>query len=212
MATTEAAFVPLESGDRLSRAEFHRRYCARPDIKKAELVRGVVYVPSPVRHRYHGWQNGLMVLWLSAFAARHPELDVAVNSTVFMADDSEVQPDAALFRLPAAGAPAPGVRLREDGYLEGAPELIVEIAASSAAYDLYDKMDLYREVGVQEYIVWQVLERRTDWFRLREGRYMPLQPDAHGVMESEVFPGLRLDVTAMLAGDRARVLAALNPR
>jgi Uma2 family endonuclease len=206
MATTEAAFVPLESGDRLSRAGFHRRYCARPDIKKAELVRGVVDVPSPVRHRDHGWQNGLMVLWLSAFAARHPELDVAVNSTVFMADDSEMQPDAALFRPPAAGAPAPGVRPREDGYLEGAPELNVEIAASSAAYDLY------REVGVHEYIVWQVLERRIDWCRLREGRYRPLQPDAHGATEGEVFPGLRLDVTAMLAGDRARVRAALNPR
>lgn len=123
-----------------------------------------------------------MVLWLSAFAARHPELDVAVNSTVFMADDSEVQPDAALFRLPAAGAPAPGVRLREGGYLEGAPELIVEIAASGAAYDLY------REVGVQEYLVWQVLERRIDRFRPRAGRYMPLQSDAHGVMEGSSSP------------------------
>lgn len=135
-----------------------------------------------------------------------------MNSPVFMADDSEVQPDAALFRLPAAGVPAPGVRLREDSYLEGTPELIVEIAASSTAYDLYDKMDLYREVGGQEYIVWQVLERRIDWCRLREGRYIPLQPDAHGVIEREVFPGLRLDVTAMLAGDRARVLATLNPQ
>lgn len=46
--------VSLESGDRLSRAEFHRRSCLRPDMKKAELIGGVVYVSSPDRFRVHG--------------------------------------------------------------------------------------------------------------------------------------------------------------
>ena len=38
MATETLPLVPLESGDRLTREEFHHRYCARPDIKKAELI------------------------------------------------------------------------------------------------------------------------------------------------------------------------------
>jgi len=41
--------VSLESGDHLTHEEFHRRYLERPDIKKAELVEGVVYVSSPGR-------------------------------------------------------------------------------------------------------------------------------------------------------------------
>lgn len=208
MATTEAPFLPLESGDRLTRDEFHRRYCARPDIRKAELVKGVVYVPSPVRHKYHGRQHALVVFWLAAYAAGHPNLDVSDNATVFMGDDSELQPDAALFRLPAEDAP---VQMTEKGYLQGAPEFVAEVAASSAAYDLHDKLEQYRESGVQEYLVWLVLENRIDWLRLREGQYVPLQPDERGFVESEVFPGLRLNVAAMLAGDRAAILAALAP-
>ncbi len=81
---------------------------------------------------------------------------------------------------------------------------------SSASYDLHDKMEAYRRAGVEEYIVWQVLEERIDWFRLRAGRYERLSHDAHGIIASEVFPGLRLDIRAMLAGVRAAVLAALR--
>ena len=208
MATTEATYLPLESGDRLTRAEFHRRYCARPDIKKAELVKGVVYVPSPVRHKYHSRQHMLIGLWLGTYATAHPELDVSGDATIFMGDDTEVQPDAALFRMPSDDTP---VRMTDEGYVVGAPELIVEVAASSAAYDLHDKLEQYREAGVQEYIVWLVLENRIEWLRLRAGRYVALVPNEHGIIESEVFPGLRMNVTAMLAGDRAAILAALQP-
>ena len=49
-----------------------------------------------------------------------------------------------------------------------------------------------------------------DWFRLREGRYVWIEPDADGVVESEIFPGLRLNVPRMLAGDLAGVLAELE--
>lgn len=201
-------WVPLESGDRLSRAEFHRRYCQRPDIKKAELVEGVVYVASPVRQGKHGRQHGLMLLWLGAYAAQTPGLDVGDNSTVFLDADNEVQPDAFLYWDPPRGS---GARLLETGYVEGAPPLVVEIAASSASYDLHDKLRAYRRNGVQEYIVWQVLENRIDWFRLHEGEYHRVEPDATGIIDSAVFPGLRLNVPAMLAGDRAAVLAALRP-
>jgi Uma2 family endonuclease len=206
MTATASGPVMLESGDRLTRAEFHRRYCARPDIKKAELVEGVVYVPSPARHVPHGQPHAIAILWIGTFVARHPDLDSGSESTVFLDADNEVQPDVCLFILPAAGG-----QLRfTDGYLEGAPELVFEVAASSAAYDLHDKMRAYRRNGVLEYIVWRTLDKAIDWFRLIEGAYVRVEPDEHGIIESAVFPGLRLDVPAMLAGDRARVLAALG--
>ena len=194
----------LESGDRLTRAEFHRRYSARPDIKKAELVEGVVYVASPLRYPVHGKQHSQVMGWLTGYWARHPELMLGDNTTVFLDGDNEVQPDAWLARE-APGGP----RLDEEGYMEGAPQLVVEIAASSASYDLHDKMQGYRRSGVGEYIVWRTLDGAIDWFRLREGEYVRVEPDARGLIESEQFPGLRLNVPKMLGGDLAGVLAEL---
>ena len=40
--------LPLEHGDHLTREEFERRYEAMPHVRKAELIEGVVYMPSPV--------------------------------------------------------------------------------------------------------------------------------------------------------------------
>src|SRR5687767_6195660 len=96
--------VVLESGDRLSRDEFHRRYCLRPAIRKAELVQGVVYVPSPPRSGLHGEPHSLADFWVGAFAARTPGLRVSLEPTVYLDEDSEIQPDIVLFREPAAGA------------------------------------------------------------------------------------------------------------
>ena len=123
-----------------------------------------------------------------------------VQATIGLSETSEVQPDAFLLRVEPPGR----ARITERGYIEGAPELIVEVAASSASNDLHDKMEAYRRAGVEEYIVWQVLEERIDWFRLRHGRYERLQPDVRGIITSEVFSGLCLDV-------RAKVLTALTP-
>jgi Uma2 family endonuclease len=206
MAISTSAPVALESGDRLTREEFHRRYCARPDIGKAELVQGVVYVASPTRFQHHAEPHRLVIVWLDAYAAPRPQMKLAIEATVFLGPNSEVRPDACLFR-PSSG----GVRITEDDYLEGAPDLVVEIAASSASYDLHDKLEDYRRAGVLEYIVWRTLDRQIDWFSLVNGQYVRRQPDEHGVIESEVFPGLRLVVPAMLAEDRAAVLSALRP-
>src|ERR671914_301967 len=101
-------------------------------------------------------------------------------------------------------------RITEDDYLEGPPELIVEIVASSAAYDLHDKKHVYQRSGVQEYIAVQVYEQRVDWFALREGVYETLTPDQAGVLRSEVFPGLWLQPTALWPGDLAAMLATLQ--
>ena len=205
MATRTEAPVSLESGDRLTREEFHRRYSARPDVKKAELVEGVVYVASPVRFDRHAEQHFLVITWLGTYVATTPGLRAGDNSTVFLDGGNEVQPDAFLWR-PEPG----GLRLTDDGYIEGAPQLVVEIAASSVSYDLHDKLEAYRRNGVLEYVVWRTLDRAIDWFRLRNGTYVRIEPDADGIVESEQFPGLRLHVLSMLAGDLATVLALLR--
>jgi Uma2 family endonuclease len=206
MSTTSPALVPLESGDRLTRDEFHRRYCLRPDITKAELIQGVVYVASPTRAT-HGQPHFDAVGWLYAYCSVTPGVRAVAEATVYLSEDDEVQPDVCLFFDPPRHER--GARLTDDDYIEGTPDLVVEIAASSASYDLHDKLESYRKAGVPEHIVWQVYEQRIDWLSLREGRYVPLQPDEREVIHSEVFPGLRLPVAKMLAGDRAGVLAEL---
>jgi Uma2 family endonuclease len=203
MATATRALPPLESGDRLTREEFHRRYSERPDIKKAEMIDGVVYVASPVSDR-HAEPNGMVIGWLSVYAAITPGIRLLVDTTPILSND-EVQPDAMLFRDPP---PPGGARSRKDHYIEGAPQLIVEVAVSSASYDLHDKLAVYEREGVPEYAVWRVVDRAIDWFRLQNGRYVRVEPDADGMIESTSFPGLRLNVPAMLAGDRAAATAA----
>ena len=207
MATAPKLHPSLENGDRLTREEFHRRYSLRPDIARAELVLGVVYVSSPVRTDVHGDPVGMVTFWLNAYAADMPDLRVGTDGTVRLGPDSEVQPDAFLYWNPPRER---GARLDEDGYVVGAPDLVVEVAASSASYDLHDKLEAYRRAGVPEYIVWRTVDGMIDWFRLRNGEYVRVEPDEDGVIESEVFPGLRLDLPAMIAGDRRRLLFALG--
>ena len=195
---------PLENGDRLTRHEFERRYNAMPYLKKAELIEGVVYVASPLRFESHGKPHFQIITWLGVYGAATPGVDGGDNATIRLDLDNEPQPDA-LLRIESGQS-----RISDDDYVEGAPELIVEVAATSASYDLHDKLRVYRRNQVQEYLVWQIYDNRLNWFRLREGDYVTLEPDAAGVVRSEVFPGLWLAVTAMLDGDLAGVLATLQ--
>jgi Uma2 family endonuclease len=195
---------PLENGDRLTRAEFERRYHAMPHVKKAELIEGVVYMPSPVRVRSHGAPHGKIMGWLANYCAATPGVDFADNSTLRLDPDNEPQPDAMLWIEGGRSA------VSEDDYMEGSPELVVEIAGSSASYDLHAKRHVYRRNGVREYLVWSVLENAFYWFRLQDEEYAAQRPDAGGIIESSVFPGLRLNVLALLDGDLAKVLADLQ--
>ncbi len=206
MATTTETLVWLESGDRLTREDFHRRYDARPDIRRAELINGVVYVPSPTRFDVHDEPATIMVTWLAMYALGTPDVRSGSNASIFLTDDGEVQPDGFLFCDTADAS----VRRTPDGYLEGAPELVSEVAASSASYDLHDKKELYRRAGVQEYLVWRVLDHGFDWFDLQADQYVRREPDDRGVIASRMFTGLRLNVTALLAGDYAGVIAELT--
>ena len=205
--TASTTLPPLESGDRLTRWEFERRYAAMPTVKKVELLKGVVYMGSPVRFRSHAKPHSQVLTWLGVYCAATPGVEMADNATLRLDAENEVQPDALLY-LPPEGSEH--ICITEDDYLEGVPELIVEIAASSAAYDMHDKWRVYRRNGVQEYLVWLVYEQRLHWWQWQEGEYIPLTPDAQGIIRSHQFPGLDLAVTALLAGDLAQVLTTLQ--
>ena len=141
-----AAEPLLETGDRLSREEFEQRYECMPDLKKAELIEGVVYMPSPVRARRHAEPHGQVAAWLGVYAAESPGIRCFDNSSVHLDLDNEPQPDLVLLKSPVAGGQA---RISSDDYIEGAPELVIEIVGSSRAYDLHQKKGAYRRNGVR---------------------------------------------------------------
>jgi Uma2 family endonuclease len=208
MPSTTSALLkipPLENGDRLTRNEFERRYHAMPNLKKAELIEGVVYVASPLRIKSHGEPHAYIMAWLGVYKAATPGVGLADNATVLIDADNEPQPDA-LLRIEVGGQS----RINQDDYLEGAPELIVEIAASSASYDLHEKLKVYRRNQVQEYLVWRVYDQQFDWFRLKDGEYIQLEPSLDQIICSQIFPGLWLDKSALLAGDLMKVLSILQ--
>jgi Uma2 family endonuclease len=197
----------LEAGDTLSREEFERRYERMPNLKKAELIEGIVYMPSPIRIKSHGLPQRNIAGWLWFYASETPGVEGADNTTVRLDLDNEPQPDLVLFKLPAKGGQA---RISDDDYLEGAPELVVEIVGSSHAYDLHPKKNVYRRNGVCEYLAWITDEQRLVWWQLREGKYLEIVPQANGVLKSAIFPGLWLDVPALLRGDNKAVKATLQ--
>jgi Uma2 family endonuclease len=201
---TTSIILPLENGDRLSRNEFERRYAAMRNLKKAELIEGVVYVPAALRFRSHGQPHGQIMTWLGIYQVFTPKVELGDNVTVRLDLDNEPQPDAVLL---IDGGQA---RISSDDYIEGAPELIVEIAASSAAYDLYDKKRAYRRNGVREYLVWRVYDRQLDWFSLEAGEYIKLEPDNDSIIRSQAFPGLWLATSQLLSGKMNEVLAVLQ--
>jgi len=206
MATSARKIPELCAGDRLTRDEFERRYAAMPHCKKAELIEGVVYMPSPVSHLRHSMPHSRIVTWLGCYVARTPGVDFGDNATVRLDLDNEPQPDAHLRIASAQGR----ARVTADGYLEGPPELTVEVTASTVSYDLHDKLRAYRRNGVQEYLVWRVDDGAIDWFALRGGSYERLAADRDGVLRSDVFPGLWLDVPALLRDLLPAVLATLD--
>jgi len=209
MVTTgsSSSSIILENGDRLSREEFERRYTAS-QIKKAELIEGIVYVTAPLRFVPHGKPHSNIVTWLGTYqalvAVSGMELEVGIEPTVRLDSDNEPQPDVVLFRIGGNAV------IDADGYIAGAPELIAEIAASTASYDLHSKKRIYEKNGVKEYIVWRTLDQQIDWFMLENGAYCQVEPDALGMIRSREFTELWLDVAGMLRHDMAAVLRVLQ--
>jgi Uma2 family endonuclease len=204
----DADIPPLENGAHLSASEFLRRYEAMPELKKAELINGIVfYMASPLRIDRHGEPDGLIQTWLGTYAIATPGVKHAINSTTLLGPDDVPQPDGLLRILPESGGRA---RVDAKGYLDGAPELIIEVAASSASIDVREKLTSYRRARVLEYLVWRTEDKAVDWWILEEDEYRPIAASADGVLRSRTFPGLWLDVQALLSGDGAKLMTTLQ--
>jgi Uma2 family endonuclease len=196
-----AAILTLQNGDHLTREEFERRYEAMSDVKNAELIEGVVHMPSPVKYKKHSKPHFHFIGWLAMYVASTAGTDGGDNGTLRLDLKNEPQPDGFVIILPEFGGQ---VKLDEEDYIVGAPEFIGEVSASSASYDLHTKLEAYRRNGVKEYVVWRVLERAIDWFVLEGGEFVPL-PSENGIYRSRVFPGLWLDAPALIDGQLLKV-------
>ena len=205
MAIVEEAVPPLERGDFLSRDEFMRRWEAMPQLKRAELIRGVVYMPSPMSTE-HARMETRVGTWLGMYMAHTPGCDAGNNMTWLMLEEEAPQPDTSLWIVPEAG----GQSSSQGEYASGAPEFLAEVCLSSTAYDLHQKLEVYQEAGVQEYLAVLMRERQVRWHRLSRRRFKVVSVPDDGVYRSAMFPGLWLDAAALLSGDLARVLAVLQ--
>jgi Uma2 family endonuclease len=202
----EEGLPPLEAGDRLDQKTFHARYEAMPEHVRAELIRGRVHMPSPLKRR-HGRMGPRLIAWLTEYEDGTPGVETYDNTTAILGEESEPMPDAYLLIAPECGGQT---RVTEDDYVEGVPEFIGELASSSESIDLHDKRDDYEQAGVKEYLVVALRQRRVYWFILRDSHYQELQPGPDGILRSEVFPGLWLDPAALLRRDAKRIKEVLQ--
>jgi Uma2 family endonuclease len=204
-ATRPEELPPLENGDHLDQKTFHARYEAMPEDVRAELIGGVVFMPSPLK-RPHGGIHLRVIHWLTEYQDATPGIEAFDNATNILGEDSEPQPDACLLIAPGKG----GQTREEDDYIVGPPELIVEVASSTDSIDLHGKRRDYEQAGVREYVVVVIRQARVFWFVRREGTFQELAPGADGILRSEVFPGLWLDPAALLRRDAARMREVLR--
>ena len=196
---------PLRNGDHLTSDEFMRCWEAMPDLKHAELIDGIVYMPSPVSLPHSVFHLPLST-WIGCYVAATPGCSGGIDGTWLMDERNVPQPDLALRILPEYG----GQSRVEGLYAAGAPELIVEVAASSRSRDLGAKLKLYERMGVREYLVAVVGKEQFLWNELTERGFRSLDPGADGIFRSRCFPGLWLDPTALWRMDLAHLLAILQ--
>jgi Uma2 family endonuclease len=196
---------PLHEGDHLDQPTFHERYEAMPLGVRAELIGGIVFMPSPLKPR-HGRMHNRIMVWVGTYADATPGTGSYDYTTAILGPQSEPQPDTFLI----IEVPGRGQMREENEYLVGAPEFIGEVAFSPEAIDLHRKRDDYERAGVKEYVVVALRQQRVYWFVRRNGVFVDLPPGPDGVLRSEVFPGLWLDPDALLRGDGRRVMEVLQ--
>lgn len=193
---------PLNSGDVLGADEYWRRYVAAPDEIKAERIGGKVYLMSPLRAVQHGNPHLLLAQWLATYAMPDPQLTVSDNATIRLDSDNDPQPDLCMYRTG-------GQTRLDDGFIVGPPEMIVEIAGSSASYDFGEKRNVYESAGVGEYLVFESIEGRIAWWRRDGRRFVAIEP-IERVYQSISFPGLWLDADALRSANAAQLIETLH--
>lgn len=197
---------PLENGEHLDQKTFHERYAAMPEKIKAELIGGRVYImASPVLVPHSG-AHSLLVLWLGNYHLSTPGTQVLANASTILGDDSEPQPDISLRVLPEFG----GQTRVDEGWLTGAPELVVEVASATESYDLHEKRAVYAEHNIREYLVYAARQRRVYWWTRGDRGFFELAADEAGVFKSVVYPGLWLDAQALVLEDAEKMNRTLQ--
>jgi hypothetical protein len=197
---------PLTAGEHLDQPTFHERYEAMPPETRAELVDGVVYMPSPMRHD-HGQESRVVAGWLDNYQRLTPGVDGGDGSTLRLDLRAEPLADHHL-RIPAAAGGQS--HIDEEGYIAGAPELVAEVARSTRSFDLNAKKADYERAGVREYLVVELDPNRVHWFVRRGDKFEDLSAGPDGIFRSEAFPGLWLDPRALYAQDRDRLYRVLK--
>jgi len=176
-----------------------------PDLKHAELIDGIVYTPSPAGNP-HSTVSFDLCGWLAQYMAATPGCDGGTEGTWLMGKRNVPQPDSTLRISPQRGGQS-----RDEGeYTAGAPELLVEVAASSRDRDLSVKLKLYERMGVCEYLVAETGQRQIHWKELVDGKYQPLEPGPDGIFRSRCFPGLWLEPEALRSRDLPRLFAVVE--
>jgi Putative restriction endonuclease len=203
--TTTSTIPPLVDGDRLSRKEFHRRYLEMPHVKIADLIEGIVYIGPRIPAK-RGEARAHLAGWLGFYSFQTAGLTGAINGTVRLEGDNEVQPTCVVRIEHSSGGSS---LIDADDYLEGGPELVGEVTLTNSNVECHAKKRVYLANWVREYIIWRIEDEAIDWFVLRDGRYESLVAD-EGIHKSVVFPGLWLDMGAMLRRDLAGVFAVLQ--
>lgn len=198
--------LPLRNGDVLDQSTFHARYLAMPKGFRAELIGGVVHVPSTVTN-WHAIYHYAVVGWLFHYQAHTPGVQGSDNGTVILNEENEPQPDAILRVDESCGGTS---HVSVAGYVFGPPELHVEVAYSGASVDLHRKRRAYEEAGVGEYFVVLIEEQTVRAFRREQGVYVDSPIAADGICRSTMFPGLWLDTRALFARDTAQLLITLD--
>jgi hypothetical protein len=164
-------------------------------------------MPPPVFEDSHGGPHADVIWWLGCYRVVTPGIRSADNTSLRLDLGNLPQPDAYMRIFPTHGGKT---RTDKEGYVVGAPELIAEVAASSANYDLHAKLAAYQRNGVREYVVWRTYDAEIDWFVLRGGRYRRLRQGNDGIYRSRILPGLWLAAAALLRGDMAAVLSVVQ--
>ena len=203
-AAAASTVPPLEAGDNIDQPTSRERYVAMPAGTRAELIGGVVYMPSPVG-RAHGIRHKAALYWTAHYERFTPGVESIDNGTAVLAVNSEPQPDVSLRIVTGGQSRATG-----DGYVEGCPELVCEVAHSTEAYDLHSKRRDYDRYGAKEYVAIVLREPRVVWFGRKGKRLVEVPAEPDGVYRSRAFPGLWLAPAALLSGDLNAVAAALD--
>jgi hypothetical protein len=206
LAPPPAGLLPteLQNGDRLTQPEFHERYKRMPPHFRAELVGGIVTVPSPMKNR-HGTNTFALGGLFQAYENATPGTEVGAGCTIILNEENEPQPDISLRILPAFGGRTTDT---PEGYIAGAPEFVCEISDSTRYFDLNSKKREYAAAGVLEYLVFVLRDRQFRWFDLSADR--ELAADSDGILRVRSFPGLWIEPSAAVERNLFKLISFLQ--